>query len=132
MRHRQNKRIGALLLLLPVALLGWSTVPATIKFTEIGAKAGVRVQHSTRRYNGKHGDVLRMFTSGGAAAAAADYDNDGFEDVFVTDSDRGKLNHLYHNNGNMTFTDVAVQAGVAGGNDPLSIMTSTTRSTAGA
>ena len=40
----------------------------------------------------------------------------------MTDSDTGKPNHLYHNNGNMTFTDVAEQAGVAGGNDPLSIV----------
>jgi len=63
-----------------------------------------------------------MFTSGGSAAAIGDYDNDGFDDIFVTDSDRGKPNHLYHNNGNMTFTDVAVQAGVAGGNDALSIV----------
>ena len=63
-----------------------------------------------------------MFTSGGAAAAVGDYDGDGFDDIFVTDSDAGKPNHLYHNNGNMTFTDVAVEAGVAGGNDPLSIV----------
>lgn len=107
---------------LSLAVVAWNATTAKIKFTEIGAKAGVRVQHHTRHYNGKHADVLRMFTSGGAAASVADYDNDGFDDVFVTDSDKGKLNHLYHNNGNMTFTDVAVAMGVAGGNDPLSIV----------
>ena len=63
-----------------------------------------------------------MFTSGGAAAAVGDYDSDGFEDIFVTDSDAGKPNHLFHNNGNLTFTDVAEKAGVAGGNDPLSVV----------
>ena len=40
-----------------------------------------------------------------------DYDNDGFDDLFVTYF--GK-NVLYHNNGNGTFTDVSEKAGVAG------------------
>ena len=47
----------------------------------------------------------------GMGVAVADYDNDGYEDIFVT-SYGG--NHLYHNNGNCTFTDVTEQAGVAG------------------
>jgi hypothetical protein len=93
-----------------------------IRFDEIGAKAGVRVQHHTRKFRGKNAEVLRMFTSGGAAVAVGDYDNDGLEDIFVTDSDAGKPNHLFHNNGDLTFTDVAVKAGVAGGNDPLSVV----------
>jgi hypothetical protein len=44
-------------------------------------------------------------------AAAADYDNDGRTDLYVTGFDR---NFLYHNNGNGTFTDVTAQAGVSG------------------
>jgi enediyne biosynthesis protein E4 len=98
-----------------------SSQPA-IRFEEIAAKAGVRVQHHTHTFHGKNADVLHMFTSGGAAVAVGDYDNDGFEDIFITDSDAGKPNHLFHNNGNLTFTDVAVKAGVAGGNDPLSVV----------
>lgn len=43
--------------------------------------------------------------------AVADYDNDGFEDVFVTGYGG---NRLYHNNGDCTFTDVTEKAGVAG------------------
>ena len=44
--------------------------------------------------------------------AAADYDNDGYVDLYVT----GYLeNHLYHNNGNGTFTDVTKKLGVIGG-----------------
>jgi hypothetical protein len=96
--------------------------PGSIRFEEVAARAGVRVQHHTRLFHGKNADVLHMFTSGGAAVAVGDYDNDGFEDIFVTDSDTGKPNHLFHNNGDMTFTDVAVKAGVAGGNDPLSVV----------
>jgi hypothetical protein len=44
--------------------------------------------------------------------AVGDYDNDGFEDIYVTGYGG---NTLYHNNGNGTFTDVTKVAGVAGG-----------------
>jgi hypothetical protein len=44
--------------------------------------------------------------------AVGDYDNDGYEDIYVTGYGS---NRLYHNNGNCTFTDVTEKAGVAGG-----------------
>jgi hypothetical protein len=47
----------------------------------------------------------------GMGCAVADYDNDGFPDLFV--SSLGE-NRLYHNNGDGTFTDVTQKAGVAG------------------
>jgi len=46
------------------------------------------------------------------AVAAADYDNDGFHDFYI--SNYAGNNFLYHNNHNNTFTDVAQQAGVLG------------------
>ena len=49
------------------------------------------------------------FTKG---VAAADYDNDGYPDLFV--SNLTGPNFLYHNNHNNTFTEVAESAGVAG------------------
>jgi enediyne biosynthesis protein E4 len=48
----------------------------------------------------------------GMGVAIADYDNDGYEDVFVTAYGG---NRLYHNNGDCSFTDVTDQAGVTGG-----------------
>src|ERR1700687_3628991 len=50
-------------------------------------------------------------TGWGQGVCVGDYDNDGFEDLYVTYY--GK-NVLYHNNGNGTFTDVSDKAHVAG------------------
>jgi hypothetical protein len=43
--------------------------------------------------------------------AFADYDGDGFTDIFV--SNDGMQQYLYHNNGNGTFTECALESGVA-------------------
>ena len=47
----------------------------------------------------------------GLGVAVGDYDNDGFEDLFVTEYGG---NRLYHNKGDGTFTDVTDKAGVGG------------------
>jgi hypothetical protein len=49
----------------------------------------------------------------GMGAAAADYDGDGWQDLYVTNYG---ANVLFHNNGNGTFTNVTDKAGVAAPN----------------
>ena len=46
----------------------------------------------------------------GMGVAVGDYDNDGYEDMYVTNFG---VSRLYHNNGNGTFTDVADKLHVA-------------------
>jgi enediyne biosynthesis protein E4 len=72
-----------------------------------------RLYHQKR--DGTFEDVTRKAGLQGAGfgmgVAVGDYDNDGFEDLYVTAYGGNKL---YHNNGNGTFTDVTQRAGVGG------------------
>ncbi len=62
-------------------------------FTDVTAKSGLAVA---------------LF---GMGAAVGDYDNDGFDDIFITAVGQS---HLFHNNGNGTFTDVTKAVGLWG------------------
>ncbi|MGA8224760.1 MAG: CRTAC1 family protein [Candidatus Acidiferrales bacterium] len=50
----------------------------------------------------------------GMGVAIGDFDNDGFDDIFITALGQ---NHLFRNNGDGTFTDVTKQAGLWGPNE---------------
>ena len=62
-------------------------------FTDVSTKAGLAVP---------------MF---GLGAAVGDYDNDGYDDLFISALGQS---HLFHNNGNGTFSDVTKPAGLWG------------------
>jgi hypothetical protein len=65
-------------------------------FTDVTKKAGLDVE---------------MY---GLGAAIGDYDNDGYDDIFITTLGQS---HLFHNNGNGTFTDVTRRAGLEDPNE---------------
>lgn len=68
-----------------------------------------------QKADGTFEDVTKMAGLQGAGygmgVAVGDYDNDGYEDLYVTAYGG---NRLYHNNGNGTFSDVTETAGVQG------------------
>jgi enediyne biosynthesis protein E4 len=84
---------------------GHAKAPSTLKlyhnnhdgtFTDVTRKAGLAVS---------------MF---GMGVAVGDYDNDGYDDLFITALGQSRL---FHNNGNGTFTDVTKSAGLWGPNE---------------
>jgi enediyne biosynthesis protein E4 len=50
----------------------------------------------------------------GMGVAIGDFDNDGYDDIFITALGQS---HLFHNNGDGTFTDVTKKAGLWGPNE---------------
>ena len=91
------------------------------QFKSVTKEAGIHFKH----YNGASGG--RYFIEPlGAGAAFLDYNNDGFQDIYfvngvdlppLVDGQSGGVepprNALYRNNGDGTFTDVTVAAGIA-------------------
>ncbi|HSR68356.1 MAG TPA: CRTAC1 family protein [Acidobacteriota bacterium] len=86
-------------------------------FQERSAAAGVEVPHRNRTFDNPYAEIMQGYTALGAAAAVADFNGDGFDDIYVTDSASQGRNLLWRNNGDFTFTDVASEAGLAMGND---------------
>ena len=82
------------------------------KLEGIPQGASNRLYHNNR--NGTFTDVTReagLLDAGWAVGVCVgDYNNDGFEDLYVTYYGQDRL---YRNNGNGTFTDVTQQAGLA-------------------
>jgi hypothetical protein len=119
--------IVALLALSCAALIAFPDRPTAssegIQFTDVTKKSGLNFQQS---YGDRHLD--NIVEGSGTGVCVFDYNNDGFMDVYfpngkwtegLSDDDsrdlRGKLtNHLFRNNGDGTFTDVTVEAGLGG------------------
>ena len=105
----------------PLLLIRNPSVAAPIQFTSVTKEAGIHFEH----HNGAHGQRYFVEPLGGGAAFL-DYNNDGLQDIYlVNGADLSSLtekqpeeiesphNALYRNNGDGTFTDVAMAAGVA-------------------
>lgn len=65
-------------------------------FTDVSSPAGILAVEGTRY---------------GLGVAVSDFDNDGWMDIYVACDSTANI--LYHNNGDGTFTDIALDAGVA-------------------
>ncbi|MGB2985708.1 MAG: CRTAC1 family protein, partial [Phycisphaerae bacterium] len=90
--------------------------PTGKAFVDITDQAGVRHRHYKPVLHKELDCIMPWMASVGASVAAVDYDRDGDIDLYAVNSQLGKPNRLFRNNGNMRFTDVAVEAGVADAN----------------
>jgi hypothetical protein len=85
-------------------------------FVDKQVAAGARHRLYRNDGNGKFTDVTESSGIGvsgfGMGACAADYDNDGWPDLYITAVGGNKL---YHNTGKNSFTDVTDSAGVGAG-----------------
>jgi hypothetical protein len=100
MRRLSQLDPAALSLPADAALAGGQAIP---RFRDVAQQAGIVLRHTADRSEGS--------PAIGTGVAWADFDRDGRIDLYVTDH-MGPC-HLYRNNGDGTFTDVAVAAGVA-------------------
>ncbi len=75
-------------------------------FEDVTIAAGFDIQYVNTGVAAVRGEKM--------GAAWGDYDNDGFPDLFLTNS---REDQLYHNEGDGTFVDVTDQAGVASCNE---------------
>jgi hypothetical protein len=82
-------------------------------FQEVAKASGIDFVHQAPTLDHKLDHIMPQVASMGAGASIVDFDRDGWQDIYLTNSGEGSLNRLYRNNGNGLFTDVAGSVGLA-------------------
>jgi hypothetical protein len=82
------------------------------------AAAGIHFVHRRPTFDRKIANIEPHVAAVGASVSVADFDGDGWPDLYFTNSRFGQPNALYRNKGDGTFEDVAASAGLADLNRP--------------
>lgn len=85
---------------------------------EVAGEVDVDFTHQAPSLDSKLDHIMPEVASMGAAVSVVDYNNDGHQDLYVTNSAYGSPNALYENQGDGTFEDVAPELGLADVNRP--------------
>jgi enediyne biosynthesis protein E4 len=80
---------------------------------EVAKASGIDFQHQAPKLDSKLDHIMPQVASMGAAVSVVDFDRDGWQDLYVTNSGEGSRNSLYRNLGDGTFRDVAADMNVA-------------------
>jgi len=83
------------------------------RLEEIANASGINFTHRAPQLDPRLNHIMLQVASMGAAVSVVDFDRDGWQDLYVTNSGEGSLNSLYRNQGDGTFLDVAGRLGVA-------------------
>jgi hypothetical protein len=79
---------------------------------DVGQEAGVDFVHQTSKLDSRLDHILPTIASTGASVSVCDFNNDGWNDFYLTNSKYGESNALYKNLGNGRFEDVADALGI--------------------
>ena len=83
-------------------------------YLQESAKAsGIHFVHQAPTLDVKLSHIMEQVASMGAAVSIVDFDRDGWQDIYVVNSEEGSHNALYRNLGNGMFRDVASEVGLA-------------------
>jgi len=88
------------------------------RLEEVAKTSGIDFTHQAPHLDSKLDHIMPEVASMGAAVSIVDFDKDGLDDIYVTNSGEGTSNHLYRNLGNGQFKDVAAEMGIADLNQP--------------
>ncbi len=80
---------------------------------EVAVESGLKFQHEAPTLDAKLEPIMPQVASMGASVAVADFDRDGWDDLYVCSSGETAANRLFRNLRNGKFEDVAPQMGVA-------------------
>jgi len=80
---------------------------------ESAQAAGIRFNHKAPTLDPKLDHIMEQVASMGAAVSVVDFDRDGWDDLYITNSGEGTRNALYRNMHDGTFRDVASEVGLA-------------------
>src|SRR5215213_7379506 len=83
------------------------------RLEEVSKQVGIDFTHTAPRLDPKLEHIMPQVASMGAAVSVVDFDRDGWQDLYATNSGEGSLNRLYRNKQDGTFEDVAGRLGVA-------------------
>ena len=83
-----------------------------LSFTESAKASGINFNHTAPKLDQKLEHIMPQIASMGAAVSVVDYDRDGWQDIYLTNSGEGGRNALYRNLGDGRFSDVSAELGV--------------------
>src|SRR5712671_1972692 len=75
-------------------------------FQEVAKVSGIDFVHQAPTLDQKLAHIMPQVASMGAGASIVDFDRDGWQDIYLTNSGEGSLNRLYRNQRDGTFRDV--------------------------
>ncbi|MFB6230688.1 MAG: CRTAC1 family protein [Salinibacter sp.] len=79
----------------------------------VAQEVGIDFTHHAPNLDSSLSHIMPEVAQIGASVSVADYDGDGYSDLYVTNSKYGTENALYRNQGDGTFTNVAPELGLA-------------------